>query len=555
MTAAIIYAAKSTVDDHGSIPTQLASARRRAEELGRTVLAEFSEADKSGYRGNRGPELEAAMEAAIRAADEDGDAELWVWHSSRLARGTGRKNEARSLLEIFTHLSRRGVTIRSSDPADDAYVQDGALIGMASKMSNKFSEDLAGWVQAGKRRRAERGLWNGGVAPYGYRQEGQRDECRLVPEAAEAAIVCRIFEAYAAGQSQISILRGLNTQGVPTRRGRPWAQGTLSAILCNPVYIGKIRHRDEVLEGEHEPIIEADLWKRVETLRRAADSRPGRGRGRRPKGSHLFLRGMLRCSCGAAMVPRTQANSGDRYQCLTRVQNGPDACAQEPVSRSAIDGAALRYFEQAGLDVDATREQFQESLDAKLSEIGALRGQAQREAMQKEAARERVEADYLAGEITGSSWEKLSGRLDSEIEALRAQVAQLDASDAEAREQADLGDAEAATLEYLTEIRRAIVGDVRSAGGIEALRAALLALFEGFTLHRLPGGPVESAQMFGGDRCRFILVPCVRGDVRLTMGEDSAELPKIPLSMRANNHNTANAVRDLFGPIPIGVEA
>jgi hypothetical protein len=43
MKVAVVYAAKSTEDKHGSIPTQLEDCRRRAEREGWQIVAEFSD--------------------------------------------------------------------------------------------------------------------------------------------------------------------------------------------------------------------------------------------------------------------------------------------------------------------------------------------------------------------------------------------------------------------------------------------------------------------------------------------------------------------------------
>src|SRR5687767_13780613 len=84
----VAYAAKSSKDPSDSIGSQVERIRERVDtEGGRTEVAgPFSEENVSGYRSERGPALEDAMAAAVAAAEEHGAAELWVWHSSRLAR-------------------------------------------------------------------------------------------------------------------------------------------------------------------------------------------------------------------------------------------------------------------------------------------------------------------------------------------------------------------------------------------------------------------------------------------------------------------------------------
>jgi hypothetical protein len=89
MTSAILYAAKSTEDRCGSIPTRLADWRAAAEAEGRDVVAHCSDESASARKGNRGPGLERAMAHAERAG-----AELRVQHSDRLARGDGKRAAA-----------------------------------------------------------------------------------------------------------------------------------------------------------------------------------------------------------------------------------------------------------------------------------------------------------------------------------------------------------------------------------------------------------------------------------------------------------------------------
>lgn len=48
--------------------------------------------------------------------------------------------------------------------------------------------------------------------------------------------------------------------------GGRYSRGALYAILQNPIYIGKIRHKDKTYEGLHEAIIPEDLWNSVQEL-------------------------------------------------------------------------------------------------------------------------------------------------------------------------------------------------------------------------------------------------------------------------------------------------
>ena len=60
ITPAVLYAAKSTEDKRGSIPTQLEDCREIAEREGWNIADEFQDEAASAYSGNRGPGLAAA---------------------------------------------------------------------------------------------------------------------------------------------------------------------------------------------------------------------------------------------------------------------------------------------------------------------------------------------------------------------------------------------------------------------------------------------------------------------------------------------------------------
>src|SRR4051794_11170081 len=96
-TSAVIYAAKSTQDTHGSIPGQIKDCEAIAAEEGWEVVGTFHDEARSAFKGNRGDGLVRALEMAERTAAEHGCCALIVQHSDRLARGDGR--QARHLVE------------------------------------------------------------------------------------------------------------------------------------------------------------------------------------------------------------------------------------------------------------------------------------------------------------------------------------------------------------------------------------------------------------------------------------------------------------------------
>src|SRR4051812_19910984 len=133
------YASRSKDEEPGKDSTgdQLRELRERFGE----PVAEYAD-HASGYSGNRGDGLARAMAHAARL----GRAELRVVKSERFGRGSGRKDEARSVLEMFVEMQRAGVTLRSVH--DDQYLTE-EFVGMASAVAHKYSLDLAAHVRRG----------------------------------------------------------------------------------------------------------------------------------------------------------------------------------------------------------------------------------------------------------------------------------------------------------------------------------------------------------------------------------------------------------------------
>src|SRR5262249_46375498 len=111
---AIVYAAKSTSDPHGSIPTQLEDGRKLAAHAasrswpmpGRGCL---------GLPRRPGAGLAKAMAECERLSAEHGTSALIVQHSDRLARGDAK--EARHLIEVVLWALKANVELLSvQDP-------------------------------------------------------------------------------------------------------------------------------------------------------------------------------------------------------------------------------------------------------------------------------------------------------------------------------------------------------------------------------------------------------------------------------------------------------
>lgn len=162
----------------------------------------------------------------------------------------------------------------------------------------------------------KKGLWMGGPVPLGY----QVVDRKLVPVPEEAERVRYILQCYLESFSAPRLLLRLSREGIltkvqnrtsgPHRGGIPFARGSLFYLLKNPVYIGKIVHRGNVYDGEHEPIVDDALWNAVQgRLKEKAPPRKRKYNDHQP----TLLKGLLVDPYGRQIVGTYSSKSKRRY--------------------------------------------------------------------------------------------------------------------------------------------------------------------------------------------------------------------------------------------------
>ena len=186
------------------------------------------------------------------------------------------------------------------------------LLSFAQFEREVTGERIRDKIAASKRK----GIFMGGLAPLGYRVH----ERKLVIDPDEANIVRHVFNRYVELRSVREVVEELRADGYRTRLrqtanqsvgGIPFESGTVCHLLSNHAYIGKVMHQGEMHEGEHEAIIDAGLWQRVQ------DSIAGNRNGnRRARNSHStsLLAGILRDGHGRRMTPSHAVKKGQRYR-------------------------------------------------------------------------------------------------------------------------------------------------------------------------------------------------------------------------------------------------
>ncbi|MEI6486977.1 MAG: recombinase family protein [Sphingomonadales bacterium] len=219
--------------------------------------------------------------------------------------------------KIVERLDAKGASFVSVTQAFNTTTSMGRLTLNVLLSFAQFEREVTGErirdkIAASKRK----GLWMGGPVPLGYKVV----ERKLVTVPEEAERVRTIMRRYVEIGSVPVLLEQLKAEDLLTkvqvfsstvhRGGIPFARGSLFHLLKNPIYRGKIVHKGQVFDGEHEAIVDEDLWEQVQM--RLQERAPAR---KRPTNEpqRALLQGMMFDPEGRPMVPTYGSNGTRRY--------------------------------------------------------------------------------------------------------------------------------------------------------------------------------------------------------------------------------------------------
>ena len=350
MTRVALYARYSSDNQRdASIEDQLRLCREHAERQGWTVVDSYSDRAISGASLIR-PGIQELMHDA-----QGGRFDLVLAEAmDRLSR------DQEDVAAVYKRLMFAGAKIVTLSEGEISELH----VGLKGTMNALFLKDLADKTRRGLRGRVAAGKSGGGLC-YGYdvvRSMGP-DGTPITGDrrinSADAAIVQRVFRAFAANASPRQIVRQLNAEGIPGPRGQVWRETTVrghasrgTGILNNELYIGRLvwnrlRYVKDPSTGKRVSrlnpasawvmtevpglrIIDDELWEAVKARQKEIEERHApaieavreahkRNRLRRAQRPRYLLSGLLFCRCcGGPVALRGQ----DRYACSNHVNSG-----------------------------------------------------------------------------------------------------------------------------------------------------------------------------------------------------------------------------------------
>jgi hypothetical protein len=399
-----------------------------------------------------------------------------VWHPSRLARGTGKKGEARSLMERLTYLRRHGVMVRAVDRGD--MIANPLLWGIEDEQQSAYSENLGTWVKAGVERRKAAGKPVGAI-PFGYAIEPELSADGKVIVDRKGKVVNRrvadpktgplrvvLLERIADGASPGSVARWLNAQGITTPRGKAFTEKTVTQIVESHVHAGGNSYPALVTTEQAQAAL--DGLRRKDPV--AIQRRKG---GKRPNESYL-LRGIAFCACGEPHYASDKWLGRSRaYICRHKVKP-TGLCDRPPIPAELLETHVLNHL---AWFVDSVEGWLGELVRERDGQRKVREGQLDRETASLAAldhTRDERMAELEEVGITKVGMELIE-RMDARREAQQQRVVDAEAVLAEWAPPPNLN----AALEFYSELLDLVQGRVKKAQGARELNEALASVLVG----------------------------------------------------------------------------
>ncbi len=362
-----LYARKSTDTEDKqilSIQSQLNEVREHAKKEDLTIVQEFEEARTAKCPGR------PIFDEMIKRIEKGEASGIIAWHPDRLACNSIDGGKIIYLVDTGKIVDLSFPTYRFDNSAQGKF-----MLNIIFGQSKYYVDNLSENTKRGIREKLRRGEYPA-FAPVGYLNDGKG---KIIVDSETAPMIQKLYALCAEGKYTLIELRKLATAlGLVSKRlKRPLSFSNVHRILTNPFYFGFFLYKGEIFQGIHSPIIEKDLFDKVQEVLKF------RSKPVLSKGQYFAFRGFIQCAeCGCQITAELQ--KGHTYYHCTK-KRGP--CAQsgyvreenlaqqvkEAILKVAIEDGLfsqmIKELEREKLLLDADKALAKRNAEIKLKEI------------------------------------------------------------------------------------------------------------------------------------------------------------------------------------------
>ncbi len=171
---------------------------------------------------------------------------------------------SRSIVDGYSTLlewEKRGIALLSATETIDTSTAMGRhMLRIVLEFATAEREVLLERIEAGRKRNAAAGGFNGGPIALGYRAAPKGAKAPFIVDEEQREIVRKLFLLYGTGRFSLAEVRH--------RAGCRLSLAGVEGVLANPVYLGRLRYGGATRKAAHEPIVSQRLFRRVQQVRR-----------------------------------------------------------------------------------------------------------------------------------------------------------------------------------------------------------------------------------------------------------------------------------------------
>ena len=404
---AVAYARYSSAGQRDvSIEQQLADIRAFAKREGYTIVHEYADHARSGFKN---ASARTSFQSMIASAESGTYDTIIAWKVDRF----GRNREDSAIYK--GKLRRFGVRVLyAMEPIPEGSA--GVLLeGMLEATAEWYSRQLSENVTRGMTDNAHRCLYNGTkIIGYSRGADG-----RYAIRADEAAVVRNIFDLYASGISASRICRRLNDQGVKTSRGCSWNPESLLRVINNERYTGVYIWGEIRVPGGMPAIVSQSTFEEAQRMKQKTARHVEQG------AIDYLLTGKAFCGlCGSAMIgdSGTSRDGTRHYYYTCQGRKARKGCRKKSLTKDYLESRVVDFV----LDYVLSDANIKKTADVIMALQEKELQSSPLSAMETEYAEVLKKIDNINNAIAAGVWNSSTSaklkELEDEAETLRVSV-------------------------------------------------------------------------------------------------------------------------------------